>query len=185
MIGCTAATYLCIDINYIRLPRKSELLLSRGTTMASSVGSALTGKNLRPEKVRGWPLVARKEKKSDVNYHFSPTETPTIAQTLSGSNVAAIDFGTTHCSIAYTTAAADETSSLKLNDYYTRVPTAILFKKGKEISHDGSGVGVECTIDSFGYNAQDKYQRLKRRENANYLYFERMKMRLQHDKVSF
>ena len=155
--------------------------------MASSVGSALTGKNLRPEKVRGWPLVARKEKKEDLNYHFSPTENPTITRNLSGSrsNVAAIDFGTTYCSIAYTTAAADETNSLKLDDYRTRVPTAILLKKGTEISLDGSSVGVECIIDSFGYNAQDKYQKLKRRDNANYLYFERMKMRLQHDKVSF
>ena len=158
--------------------------------MASSVGSALTGKNLRPEKVRGWPLVARKEKKADVNYHFSPestnaAETPApTRRPLSDSNVAAIDFGTTYCSIAYTTAAADETSSLKLNDYYTRVPTAILFKRGKGISRDCNSVGVECIIDSFGYNAQDKYQRLKRRDNANYLYFERMKMRLQHDKVS-
>ena len=160
--------------------------------MASSVGSALTGKSLRPEKVRRWPLVARKEKKADVKYHFSPestnaaepTETPARRPLSDSNNVAAIDFGTTYCSIAYT-AAADETSSLKLDDIHTRVPTAILLKKGKEISRDGSSVGVECIIDSFGYNAQDKYQKLRCRDKENYLYFERMKMRLQHDKVSF
>ena len=160
--------------------------------MASSVGLTLTGKNLRPEKVRGWPLVARKEKKANTTYHFSPkpsnamrpTPTETPDRPLSGSNVAAIDFGTTYCSIAYATAAADEISSLKLNEYYFRVPTAILLKKGKGISRDGTSVGVECIIDSFGNIAQDKYQRLRHCDNENYLYFERMKLRLQHDRVS-
>jgi len=47
-------------------------------------------------------------------------------------NVAAIDFGTTNCSIAYLTEAdspEQEPHRLLLNGTYERVPTAILFKK--------------------------------------------------------
>ncbi|XP_011409828.1 PREDICTED: heat shock 70 kDa protein 12A-like [Amphimedon queenslandica] len=141
-----------------------------------------TGKNLKcPEKV-GWPLVARRERKKYANCQV---KIPDIAASVNQpTNVAAIDFGTTHCSLAYSTAAsADETSSLKLDDYHARVPTAILLKRGKErLNSDGTVVGIECSVDSFGYAAQNKYQRLKRGDNVKFLYFERMKMRLQHEK---
>ena len=145
-----------------------------------------TGKNLKcPEKV-SWPLLARRErKKANCQVRSIPENAASEIKVNHPTNVAAIDFGTTHCSLAYSTAAsADETSSLKLGDYHARVPTAILLKRGKErLNSDGSVVGIECSIDSFGYVAQNKYQRLKRGDNAKFLYFERMKMRLQHEKV--
>ena len=55
-------------------------------------------------------------------------------------NVAAIDFGTTNCSVAYRTVGSGPEEGprrLPLNTTYYRVPTAVLFKP------DG-------TIDSFG-----------------------------------
>lgn len=150
----------------------------------------LSGENLRPEKVRSWPLVARKESKKDVNYHSALAKTSLESHTAKGSaatessgNIAAIDFGTTYCSIAYKTAASDEISSLKLNEVHGRVPTAILLKKENVVTSGSSAIGVECVVDSFGVNAQDRYQKLKSREKCDYLYFERMKMRLQHDQV--
>ena len=144
-----------------------------------------TGKNLKcPEKV-GWPLVARRERRKKVNRQVRSENVASDIKVNQPTNVAAIDFGTTHCSLAYSTAAsADETSSLKLDDYHARVPTAILLKKGKErLNSDGTVVAIECSVDSFGYAAQNKYQRLKRGDNRKFLYFERMKMRLQHEKV--
>ena len=63
-------------------------------------------------------------------------------------NIAAIDFGTTNCSLAYTCTAVGSGPAagprrLPLNTTYYRVPTAILFKP------DG-------TIDSFGLQQQKK-----------------------------
>ena len=89
-------------------------------------------------------------------------------------NIAAIDFGTTNCSVAYIT-VVDGTEKgpwpLPLNSTYYRVPTAILFKP------DGS-------IDSFGYDARTEYQaNLANEDRLKYAYFEQVKMNLQHDKV--
>ena len=88
-------------------------------------------------------------------------------------NIAAIDFGTTNCSVAYTTAWSRPEEGpwrLPLNTRYYRVPTAILFKP------DGS-------IDSFGYDARVQYLNLDDEERLEYAYFEQIKMNLQHDEV--
>ena len=88
-------------------------------------------------------------------------------------NIAAIDFGTTNCSVAYTTVGSGTEEvpvRLTLNTTYYRVPTAILFKP------DGS-------IDSFGYDARTEYLNLDDEERLEYAYFEQIKMRLQHDEV--
>ena len=85
-------------------------------------------------------------------------------------NIAAIDFGTTYCSLAYTIVGMERLLKLPLNGYHLRVPTAILFKP------DGS-------IDSFGYNARNEYLNLDDEERLHYAYFEQIKMDLQHDKV--
>ena len=89
-------------------------------------------------------------------------------------NIAAIDFGTTNCSVAYITVgsgAEEGPRRLPLNKTYYRVLTAILFKP------DGS-------IDSFGYDARTEYLNLDDEDRLNYAYFEQMKMNLQHDEVS-
>ena len=88
-------------------------------------------------------------------------------------NIAAIDFGTTNCSVAYITVGSGSEEGprrLPLNTTYHRVPTAILFKP------DGS-------IDSFGYDARAEYLNLANEDRLDYAYFEQIKMNLQHDKV--
>ena len=88
-------------------------------------------------------------------------------------NIAAIDFGTTNCSVAYITVRSGTEEGpqlLPLNSTYHRVPTAILFKP------DGS-------IDSFGYDARAEYLNLANEDRLDYAYFEQIKMNLQHDKV--
>ena len=90
------------------------------------------------------------------------------------SNIAAIDFGTSNCSLAYTTAGSEtgeDPRMLTLNNTHYRVPTTILFKP------DG-------TVDSFGYDARSEYLNLNDKERLEYPYFEQIKMNLQHDKVS-
>ena len=84
--------------------------------------------------------------------------------------IAAIDFGTTNCSIAYTTGPKEDPRRLPLNSTFSRVPTAILFKP------DG-------TIDSFGFDARSEYLNLDKAERLEYAYFEQIKMNLQHDEV--
>ena len=89
-------------------------------------------------------------------------------------NIAAIDFGTTNCSVAYITASDNPDlgpQRLPLSGTYHRVPTAILFK------HDGSFV-------SFGYEARNDYINLDDEDRPQYYYFEEIKMNLQLDEVS-
>ena len=85
-------------------------------------------------------------------------------------NIAAIDFGTTNCSLAYTNGPENDLELLEINTTYKRVPTAILFKP------DG-------TIDSFGSHARAQYLNLDDEERLEYAYFEEIKMNLQHDEV--
>ena len=86
--------------------------------------------------------------------------------------VAAIDFGTTFCSVAYTLHKSDETLTLKLNGAHTRVPNAILIEK------------ESSTVAAFGYRAQEYFSRLPKKEQKRYIYFERMKMILYRARVS-
>ena len=87
-------------------------------------------------------------------------------------NIAAIDFGTTNCSVAYTTAGSrsEKPQILPLNTSHYRVPAAILF--------DSDG-----TVDSFGYDARKEYFNLDDEDRLKYTYFEQIKMNLQHDEV--
>ena len=88
-------------------------------------------------------------------------------------NIAAIDFGTTNCSVAYTTVGSGPEEGprrLPLNSTHCRVPTAILLKP------DG-------TIDSFGYEARAEYLNLDDQDRLEYAFFEQIKMSLQHDEV--
>ena len=104
-------------------------------------------------------------------------------------NVAAIDFGTTFCSVAYTT-DADEICTLQLNHYHSRVPTAILLKQNGSNSiqnFDADDPIIRSPVYevlSFGYDAQEQHAKLRATERNNHLYFERFKMSLQQDEVS-
>ncbi len=89
-------------------------------------------------------------------------------------NIAAIDFGTTNCSLAYITESdsfEEGPKRLPLNTTYYRVPTAILFTP-------------EGAVDSFGYDARQQHLNLDDEERLEYAYFEQIKMDLQHDEVS-
>ena len=132
---------------------------------------------LRLAETTGWPLRAKIKKKDAFSVTINRAEATKVK--ING-NIAAIDFGTTYCSIAYTTEDTDDINSLKLNEYHARVPTAILLYKGKDA--DDKHIGV--SVNSFGYFAQKNYQTIRASNRDKVLYFERMKMNLQHDQVT-
>ena len=96
-------------------------------------------------------------------------------------NIAALDFGTTYCSLAIITDGSDTASCLKLDGYCPRVPNAILFRK---LVDSSSATDVPCEIRAFGKKAQETHSKLKPNEVSQHLFFERIKMNLQHDPVS-
>ena len=87
--------------------------------------------------------------------------------------IAAIDFGTTNCSIAYILPGETfekEPNVLAFQGTQQRVPTAILF------NNDG-------VVRSFGDKARKTYRNLRVEEMRDWAYFEQIKMDLQHDDV--
>ena len=84
--------------------------------------------------------------------------------------VAAIDFGTTFCSVAYTLEGSKEILKLPLDGPHTRVPNAILIEKESN------------SVAAFGYHAQEKFSALKKQQKQ-FIYFERMKMILYRRQV--
>ena len=107
-------------------------------------------------------------------------------------NVAAIDFGTTFCSVAYTTVVTryDGIATLKLNQVKSRVSTAILLKQNGSNSIQNFNADDPVIrspvyeVDSFGYDAQKQHAKLRASERHKYLYFEHFKMYLHQDEVS-
>ena len=90
--------------------------------------------------------------------------------------IAAIDFGTSSLSVAYTTPVTRDIKVLHLYKSCERVPNAILITADR--------ANNQYTTMEVGHRAQSQYSDLK--ENAeNYLYFERIKNLLERDKVSF
>ena len=93
-------------------------------------------------------------------------------------NVAAIDFGTTNCSLAYIIAGRSESSApknpnlLSFNGVFYRVPTAVLFGKDGVVAH-------------FGENAREVYCNQDEEEQLECAYFEQIKMNLQQDEVGY
>ena len=96
-------------------------------------------------------------------------------------DIAAIDFGTMYCSIVYKTLADEEITYLKLNYIYERVPTAILLQIVDRPQDPYLPVNVR--VKAYGMYAQTQYSRLRERDHKNHIYFERIKMTLQHDEV--
>ena len=89
-------------------------------------------------------------------------------------NIAAIDFGTTFCTLAYTTTGDPEVNTLKLDGVHQRVPNAVLIKRQ----------GEACQVVDFGYRAQETYSKMRSDDRVNHIYFERMKMILKRDEVN-
>ena len=92
-------------------------------------------------------------------------------------NIAAIDFGTTSVSLAYTTKGDDKVNTLVLDTetQSTRIPNAILLKKD----------GKNMTVEDFGNIARTKFGSLRPSEYSKYVYFERIKMLLKREQVSY
>ena len=90
-------------------------------------------------------------------------------------NIAAIDFGTTSVTLAYTTRGDKEVSTLVLNNENidTRVPNAILLRKD----------GASLTMSSFGQEARTNYTRMRPNDRKNHVYFERIKMLMKREEV--
>ena len=107
-------------------------------------------------------------------------------------NVASIDFGTTFCSLAYTTGAEEENvANVKLNEFYSRVPTAVLLSQKTDCNdHDEYTdapipKSVVYEVQAFGYQAQDEHCKLRNDDRSKCLYFEHFKMSLQQDEVGY
>ena len=87
--------------------------------------------------------------------------------------VAAVDFGTTYCSVAYTLQQkSNEIHKLPIDGPHTRVPTAILIERKTN------------AVEAFGFRAQTKFSTMKKEVREKYIYFERMKMILYRRMVS-
>ena len=92
------------------------------------------------------------------------------------SNIAAIDFGTKNCSLAFVTGSTrpvvggNALSKLPLNGTDRRVPTAILLNGDRDVV-------------AFGHDARRRYAILDAREREEVYYFEGVKMNLTQDKV--
>ena len=96
---------------------------------------------------------------------------------LQGSScIAAIDFGTSSLSVAYTTPTDGQVKLVPLHQHstYERVPNAILILKDQE--------NQQCKVIGVGYKAQSIYSTKK--ETQNVIYFERIKTILERDTVS-
>ncbi|XP_011407518.1 PREDICTED: heat shock 70 kDa protein 12A-like [Amphimedon queenslandica] len=91
-------------------------------------------------------------------------------------NIAAIDFGTTSVSLAYTTKGDKKVSTLILDheDKSTRVPNAFLLKK----EDDG-----KMKVEDFGSIARKKFTSMKPGDHHTHVYFERIKMLMRREKV--
>ena len=94
--------------------------------------------------------------------------------TVTDGNIAAIDFGTTSVSLAYTTKGDDKIQTLFLDTKKnTRILNVVLLKK------EGERVNVEA----FGSNAKKVFAALRSSHYSDYIYFERIKMLMKRDKV--
>ena len=113
-----------------------------------------------------WPL------KSEQDTSLAQIVAPSPA------NIAAIDFGTTYSSVVYKTEGDETINYLKLNAIYERVPTAILLQVVDQPQDP-----VKVIVKEYGMRALTEYSRLRERDRKQYIYFERIKMTLQHDEV--
>ena len=126
-----------------------------GATLSTLSENTATSEHSLP---RGKPLVRMQKKPKTVR----PV-----------SNVAAIDFGTTYCSLAYMTEGDQEPTMMNFEYTYPRVPTSLLLKRNDD---DGT-VEVKC----FGYEARREYTRTRPKLQHQYIYFDRVKMNLKEE----
>ena len=94
---------------------------------------------------------------------------------------AAIDFGTTFCSLAYSLPIEDTFNFVELSpSQQLRVPTAILLRRKQGAIAGGI---PDLMIRNFGFDAQNRMTTLLDEERPVHVYFELVKMLLYNDKV--
>ena len=132
----------------------------------------------------GISILAMRIQVSQISTQYKPplSRADKIPRTEAGyrvtdGNIAAIDFGTTSVSLAYTTKGDDKVNTLVLDTetQSTRIPNAILLKKD----------GKNMTVEAFGNIARTKFGSLRPSEYSQYVYFERIKMLLKREQVSY
>ena len=96
-------------------------------------------------------------------------------------NIAAIDFGTTSVSLAYTTKGDKKIRTLPLDTEakFPRVLNVILLKK------DENEMEETMTVVAFGGDARKRFTQLRAADYKNYVYFERIKMLMKREEVCF
>ena len=98
---------------------------------------------------------------------------------ISDGNIAAIDFGTTSVSLAYTTKGDEKINTVILDaqEKTARDSNAVLLKRE----------GKKITVEAFGNTARSRFTVMRKAGdyNSKYIYFERIKMLLRREKVSY
>ena len=139
--------------------------------------------------VRGYPAVgiqrieiiqdSSRLRKPDYNPPLSRADK--IPRTEAGyrvtdGNIAAIDFGTTSVSLAYTIKGDDKVSTLILDteEKSTREPNAVLLKKEER---------RRISVAGFGNIARSRFTSIWRGKHLEYIYFERIKMLMRREEV--
>ena len=112
------------------------------------------------------PPLSRANKISRADANFRVTD----------GNIAAIDFGTTSVSLAFTTKGDDKVSTFILDteEKSTRVPNAVLLKKEE---------GKKITVAAFGNIARSRFTSMRKGKHLEYIYFERIKMLMRREEA--
>lgn len=94
---------------------------------------------------------------------------------LSDGNIAAVDFGTTSVSLAYTSKRDKKISSFILDtkSRSNRAPNAVLLKRE----------AGKVRVSAFGAIAWEKFAAIRSSGYENHIYFERIKMLLKRENV--
>ena len=92
--------------------------------------------------------------------------------------IAAIDFGTSSLSVAYTTPITrGDVKVVPLHSALERIPNSILIKKEQE--------GKQYRVVGIGNQAQSICNSIAKEEAKDFVYFERIKQLLKKDQVSY
>ena len=122
-----------------------------------------------------------------ITFSMVPLVPPTIVYRPT-KYIAAIDFGTTFCALAFgTNSSHSAIRNLKLNEVFLRVPTAILLRQrngSDSIVNGGLVHSPQYDVLHFGYHAQDEHKMMRKQDRAKSMYFKHFKMNLRKDGVS-
>lgn len=90
-------------------------------------------------------------------------------------NIAAIDFGTSQMSVAYTLMGESVIHNLKFGvDVNLRIPSVILLRKRAD--------GI-IEVEAIGTDAQTRFIAMKSKQHSNYIYFDKVKIQMKREKV--